>query len=433
LLSTDNIFVNYSKASNVNDLDGISILIKPGQITAIVGPNGSGKSTLIKALSRVLEPSRGSVFLDGQDLYKKVSARASAQSISVAPQDTHVAFDFNALELVAMGRAPYRSGWELFAADSADERSSVKEALSLADITPEQAARPVMTLSGGERQRVLVARSIVQDAAYILLDEPTSSLDLSHEASLFDQLKKLAAVDNKAVVVVLHDLNQAAAFADHIILLSKGKIVAEGPPDSVLTGELIWKVYNCAVHVSIDNATGKKLVTAVSASVTSSSLHGKSFYLICGGGGGSEVMRILSGAGASVNAGHLRAGDVDQSVAESLGIPYELEGPFDIFEPPIDSEIRSIIGKYDAVIFCPAAIGNANLASLHCAHMLSELGCRVYTFQDVRVPGPKATDNSAEIISQSWNTLVQNLHVPPLESRSDILPAIMGDSHARAT
>gem|GEM_PF-313199 len=430
VLSAQDIFVSYQGESKTNKLDGVSVTIAPGEITAIVGPNGSGKSTLIRSLSRVLCPNNGSVLLNGDDLYQNLTARDSAQAISVAPQDTHVAFDFNARELVAMGRLPHRSGWSLYAGESDEDRKAVDQALERAQISAELAERPIMTLSGGERQRVLIARAIVQGAQFILLDEPTSSLDLAHQAALFEQLTHLAKFENKAVMVVLHDLSAAAAIADRMIVLSKGKVLAEGPVKSVLTRDTIYKAYDCDVNISTELVTGRPLISVRRQPLKVSGLLGRSVYVFCGGGGGSEVLRELDAAGADIVVGDVREGDIDGAVAASLGIAVSFVGAFNSISDPTDSGQKAILDAFDLFIFAPSTLGDLNLSSLFTAKRIAESGGRVYTLQSVE---KRIIQESLEVgkkYLQQWTEFCKQLAAPPCVTVDALIAVISGAENA---
>jgi len=404
LLSAEDISVTYNGESQLNELDSVTLQIVPGVVTAIIGPNGSGKSTLIRAISRVLEPTAGVILLNGQDLYNKVTARQSAQSISVTPQDTHVAFDFTARELVAMGRAPQREGWTVFSGESAEDSAIIDGALVSQQISPEIASRPVTTLSGGERQRALIARAFAQNAPILLMDEPTSALDLAHQVTLFEQLKSLAVNENKAVVIVLHDLSLAAAHANRLVVLSEGKIVADGSVEEVLTREMIRDVYHCEVNISSDPASGSLVVSPKISQFPSEQLEGVPIYVISGGGGASNVLRVLEGAGAKLFAGYLHKGDIDRQTAEVLNIPSFSVPPFQFIPEMSQKDIDTIVKSYRLVVFSPGDVSMVNFESLSTALALAKSGVPVYSLGHVS----KKMDSKnppEEPIFQAWAEL----------------------------
>jgi iron complex transport system ATP-binding protein len=202
-------------------LDAVDVTLPAGRVTAVVGPNGAGKSTLLRAAAGLLAPATGSITLAGRPL--GANARGRARAIAYLPQERAVHWPLAARAVVALGRLPH---------DDADP-AAIDRALAAMDIA-HLADRPVSQLSGGERARVLVARALAQDAALLIADEPTAGLDPAHALALFALFRRLAA-EGRTVVVALHDLGLAARFADHIILLAKGRVAAAGPPANVLT------------------------------------------------------------------------------------------------------------------------------------------------------------------------------------------------------
>lgn len=235
-----------------------SLALTPGELAGVLGPNGSGKSTLVRALSRTLRPRQGRVLLQEQDLYRECSARQSAQNIAVVPQDAAIAFEFSVREIVRMGRSPHLPR-RPFAGETVEDERKVDAALARAGVL-DLADRSIITLSGGERQRVLLARALAQDTGIVLLDEPTAHLDLRHQNETLALARSLAHDDGRAVLAVLHDLNLAAAFCDRLVLLHKGRIVADGPPADVLTPAIVEQVYQLPVWIGPHPLTGRPLV-----------------------------------------------------------------------------------------------------------------------------------------------------------------------------
>jgi iron complex transport system ATP-binding protein len=228
-------------------LAGVTAEVRSGEFVGVVGPNGCGKSTLVRVLSRALRPSRGSVCLDGNDLYTQVSAREAACAIGVVPQVATLTLDFTVQEIVSMGRAPHLPR-RPFATETAHDEQIVTDALHDAGIAA-LSDRVATTLSGGEWQRVLLARALAQEPDVLLLDEPTAHLDIQHGLETLELAQSLAHARGRAVLAVLHDLNAASAFCDRLLLLAAGKIVAQGTPDEVLTAEIIERVYGTHVWV----------------------------------------------------------------------------------------------------------------------------------------------------------------------------------------
>lgn len=218
-------------------VERVSFDVAPGAVTALVGPNGSGKSTILRLLAGLWQPTEGDVELDGAPL-RKMRRRDVARRLSFVPQDTGIDFGFSVQEVVEMGRHPHRGRFESF---EENDRRSVARALAQADVV-ELAARPVNELSGGERQRVLIARSLATEAEILLLDEPTSNLDIDHGLEVLTLLRRLAN-EGKSVVVALHDLNAVMRFADRAIVLDGGRLSVDGAPADVLTESAVATVF----------------------------------------------------------------------------------------------------------------------------------------------------------------------------------------------
>ncbi|MFE3255458.1 heme ABC transporter ATP-binding protein [Nocardia sp. NPDC059091] len=236
-------------------LEGIDFPVIAGQIVALVGPNGAGKSTLLAALAGELELSGGSVELDGHALTHWTHLDM-ARRRAVLPQSHTVGFPFRAREVVAMGRSPWAR------TDRQDHDDEAIAAAMAATDVERFAARPFPALSGGERARVALARVLAQDTATLLLDEPTAALDLGHQEQVL-HLARERATAGAAVVVVLHDLGVAAAYADRVAVLEAGRIAADGPPRQILTPELLSRVYQHPVDVFDHPVTGAQLVLPV--------------------------------------------------------------------------------------------------------------------------------------------------------------------------
>lgn len=233
-------------------LDGVDFEVAAGEVVALVGPNGAGKSTLLAVLAGELDPGGGSVELDGRPL-DRWTPIDMARRRAVLPQSHTVGFPFSAAEVVAMGRAP----WQRTPQAGRDDEA-IATAMAATDST-HLARRSFPSLSGGERARVALARVLAQDTATLLLDEPTAALDLGHQEAVLTLAADRAAT-GAAVVVVLHDLASAAAYADRVAVLDDGRVAAAGPPRDVLTGELLSRVYRYPVEVLDHPGTGAQLV-----------------------------------------------------------------------------------------------------------------------------------------------------------------------------
>ena len=225
-------------------LGGVSLTVAAGELVGLVGPNGAGKSTLVRLLAGVEPPHGGHVRLDGRPLRSR-SRRELAQTVALVPQDPHVEFPFTVLEVVLMGRAPYLRGLGFAAAGDVTTARAALASLGLAGFE----ARGLDTLSGGERQRVFLARALVQEPQVLLLDEPTTHLDLRHQSTILDVVRRRVRAQGLAAVTVLHDLNLAAVACDRLVLLDAGQIVADGVAATVLTADRIARVFGARVYV----------------------------------------------------------------------------------------------------------------------------------------------------------------------------------------
>lgn len=224
-------------------LDGISLEVRGGEVLALVGPNGAGKSTLLSVLSGERKPSRGSVLVEGRELASIRDAEL-AKVRSVLTQENSVSFPFRVIEVVSMGRAPWARTIE-----GRDDVEAVSQAMDAADVT-HLAARRYTQLSGGEKARVSLARVLAQRTQVVFLDEPTASLDLKHQEDVMRIARRLAD-EGRAVVVVLHDLSLASAYADRMALVSGGNLESVGSPAEVLTVERIERVYGLPVELHL--------------------------------------------------------------------------------------------------------------------------------------------------------------------------------------
>ncbi|KZY51290.1 ABC transporter ATP-binding protein [Sulfitobacter sp. KE29] len=228
-------------------LEGVTLTVPAGKITAIVGGNASGKSTLLRTLARILQPKSGAVLLDGEAVHQ-MKSRKLAQVMGLLPQSPIAPEGIAVADLVGRGRHPHQG---LFSRWSAEDDRAVARALA-ATGTEELAERDLDTLSGGQRQRVWIAMALAQETDLLLLDEPTTFLDVAHQVEVLDLLVDLNMAQGTTIVMVLHDLNLAARYADHLIAVGDGGIRAEGPPAEVLTEELVKTVFGLSCRIVND-------------------------------------------------------------------------------------------------------------------------------------------------------------------------------------
>ncbi|WP_404401873.1 ABC transporter ATP-binding protein [Pelagibacterium halotolerans] len=221
-------------------VDDVSLAVEPGQMLGLLGPNGSGKSSLLRLLGGLRRPERGRVLLEGTDI-SRMARRALARKVALVRQDSSTDTNMSVREVVRLGRTPHRSplsGW------SAGDEEAVETALAHAGMT-ERAEQGWKSLSGGERQRTHIARALAQQPTTIFLDEPTNHLDIHHQIELLGLVRRLGLTS----IVALHDLNHAAMFCDRLVVLSEGKVVANGTPSTVLTEDLLGSVFRVACRI----------------------------------------------------------------------------------------------------------------------------------------------------------------------------------------
>ena len=256
MLAVENVHFAYKDA---RVLDGLDLQTHEGEMVGIVGPNGAGKTTLLRMISGVLSPSRGNISVCGADL-GTLNAGQKARLVSVVPQNPQLPLSFKALDLVLMGRNPHL---KLLQWEGRRDIDIARRAMELTH-TWRLADRALGSLSGGERQRALVAMALAQEAPVLLLDEPTSSLDLAHQTRIMDLVKDVQRQRGGALLVAMHDLTLAAQYCDRLVMLAGGRSYADGTPDAVLTRENISKVYGAHVIVLPHPHAGTPVVLPVS-------------------------------------------------------------------------------------------------------------------------------------------------------------------------
>jgi iron complex transport system ATP-binding protein len=255
-LTTRNLTLAYEGTPIVRDL---TLAIPTGQITALVGANGCGKSTLLRGLARLLKPVSGAVYLDSKSIFQR-STKEVAQQLGLLPQNPIAPEGLTVKDLVAQGRYPYQNWLQQWSAQ--DERV-VQRALETTDLI-ELSDRALDTLSGGQRQRAWIAMALAQDTEILLLDEPTTFLDLAHQIEVLDLLYDLNQQQGRTIVMVLHDLNHACRYADYLVAVKEGRIFGAGDPQSVMTEEFVKAVFNLDCQVFADPIAGTPMCIPIS-------------------------------------------------------------------------------------------------------------------------------------------------------------------------
>jgi len=255
LLVASGLSAGYDNAEILHRLD---LTIPPGKITVIVGANACGKSTFLRTLSRLISPSQGQVLLDGKSIHRTPS-RDLARTLGLLPQSPIAPEGITVADLVSRGRHPHQS---LFSRWTRQDDEAVDSALA-ATKTFDLAERPVDELSGGQRQRVWIAMALAQQTDILLLDEPTTFLDINHQIEVLDLLTDLNSTRRTTVVMVLHDLNLAARYADHLVALADGRVYISGSPEEVLTEETVRHVFGLESRVIKDPTSGRPIMLPI--------------------------------------------------------------------------------------------------------------------------------------------------------------------------
>lgn len=235
--------------------DGLNVEIPDGSFTAIIGPNACGKSTLLRALSRLIQPERGRVVLDGQAI-SSYSSKEVARRLGLLPQSATAPDGITVVDLVARGRFPHQGAFRQWSPDDEEAVTRALEATGVRDL----AERQLDELSGGQRQRVWISMVLAQDTPTLLLDEPTTFLDIVHQIEVLELCRRLHRSGGYTLVAVLHDLNLAFRYADHLIMMREGRLVATGAPAEIVTAELLYEVFALRARVIPDPVSGTPLV-----------------------------------------------------------------------------------------------------------------------------------------------------------------------------
>lgn len=355
---------------SIRALENVTFSVRGGEFIGILGPNGSGKTTLLRAISRTLTPKVGTVFLDNINIYD-MESREVAKNVAVVPQETIATFDFTVLDIVLMGRNPYI---DRFRIESREDLAIAKRVMELTN-TWDLADRRVNELSGGEKQLVIIARALTQEPKVLLLDEPTTHLDIGHQINIMDILKGVCKEKKLVVLAVFHDFNLATRYCDSAVLMNNGSISSIGLVDTVLTGENIKKVFRVDMIVKRHPITDSLYVVPLSIS-RSKITQPKDMivHIICGHGTGAPIMKLLLELGYGVTAGVLSTLDTDYDAARTLGIPVVTEAPFSPITEENHKANLTMIDRASAIVVSNVPFGYGNLKNLEAAKVALEKG-----------------------------------------------------------
>lgn len=415
MLKTDNIKFSYNQK---NILKGIDLQVNKGSFIGIIGPNASGKSTLLKNMSRTLIADKGKVYLD-KKILNEYSSLELAKKMAVVPQNTEISFNFNVYDIIMMGRHPYQKRWSGL---NNEDKRIVKEVMEVTD-TLKLKNKLINELSGGERQRVIIARALAQKPDILLLDEPTSNLDINYQGEIYDLLKYLNQEFNLTIITVSHDLNLTAQYCEKLLLLKEGKIFASGSAVKVLTEENIKEVYKAEVLIKTNPISGNPFVTLMPE--TNNKFKKEKYkdfkiHVIAGGGTAQNFLFKLDNAGYQLSIGVLNVGDADWQVAKELGIGIVEAPPFiDISNKEIKKN-KKMIEDADLLILSDVPFGHGNLANLEILLDFPEK--RKIIFSNLSIEKRDYIEGKAEFI---WNKiLTEDKNINLLNEKDNLIKEV---------
>lgn len=348
-------------------LHNISVNVGKGEFIGLIGPNGAGKTTLLKCINGI-NKGQGSIELKGQRL-EDMDSRKIARNVALMHQNTSITFPFTAFDIVMTGRYPYLSRTHH---EGRQDYSTARKYMEYTD-TLRFESKSITALSGGERQRVLFAKILTQETELILLDEPTASLDITHEEQIFKYCSELCE-KGRTVIAAVHDLKTAAHYCTRLVLMKEGRIIADGLPQDVLTSENLSKTYGVNALVYRNRITG--LLDFYIHGITNDTLEEESVgyvHVIGGGGSASGVVRLLFEKGYKITAGVFAHGDSDLNCAEIFGIDCLVCRPFsEISDESYDANIERIRNA-DMTILCDMPFGIQNFKNLLAAKLAHKL------------------------------------------------------------
>ncbi|MHB9004248.1 MAG: ABC transporter ATP-binding protein [Coriobacteriia bacterium] len=339
-------------------VSSVDLQVDRGEFVGLIGPNGAGKSTLLKAITGAAVVTAGSVTVTGIDL-PALDSGARARIVAVVPQALPTLFAFTAREFVTMGRHPHLGRLER---TSQRDGAVVHRAMEMTD-TFKLADERVDTLSGGDLQRLTLAQALAQEPDVLLLDEPTSHLDLNHRLQVLDLVRERAD-GGLAVLGVFHDLDLAARYSDRIAVVHGGTVGSCGPPHEVLTSALLREVFEVRAVVGTDAVTGSVSVTPVLREQSAPEVTRGTVFVVGGSGAAAPLMRRLALAGYRVTSGALNVGDIDLAVADALGLQFVKISAFAQMDASSEAAVRELAVAADVRVVAPVPFGHSNLGNL---------------------------------------------------------------------
>lgn len=372
LLQMQDVAFGYNQQALLYD---VSVAVRTGEMVGLLGPNGSGKTTLLRLLSGALQPKQGKILLEGREL-RTWGRRQIAQRIAVVPQELYMPFSFTVEHMVGLGRTPFITSF--WGSQKLHDQEIVQDAMQAAGVAS-LAKSAFNELSGGERQRVTIAMALSQQPSVLLLDEPTSHLDIKYQIETLELIHRLNQERHMTVLAAMHDLNLAARYFPRLLLFQRG-IVADASPAEVLEPGLLSRVYGIQVQVGI--LRGAEHLSVLPPAQKDLLIKQEDrpiplVHVIAGGGSGELVMRALADAQISFSVGALNIGDSDHTLALRLAENVITEQPFAPISSDVLLQVRERLMQVDVLIVCPTAIGPGNLALMQEAVQSAQRGLPV--------------------------------------------------------
>ena len=382
-----NIDFSYDGLSVIQD---VSFTVRPGEILGIIGPNGSGKTTLLNIICGLLKPNSGDIFIQDKNI-KEIPRKELYQILAIVPQDSITSFNYTVLDIVLMGRTPYLKGsfWER-EIDYEIAINSIKD-IGIYNLKDKY----VSQLSGGERQKVTIAQALSQQPKILLLDEPTTHLDINSKLEIMNLITRLNKEQKITVITIFHDINLAASFCPRILILSKGRIFAKGNTEDVLTSQNLEGAYNIPVVVKKNPITNRIYTTPINRGFLKTKLAKRRLHLICGGGSGSLIMSSLKVYGFLVSCGVLNVMDTDYETAKALEIPIVSEAPFSQISNDTYKENIEMIKSSEIVVLANVEFGYGNLSNLKAIEQALDIGKKVMILQETSITERDYTEGKA--------------------------------------
>lgn len=419
-IKVNNLSFSYNKKPILKNLN---FEIERGSFISILGPNGVGKSTLVNLLSKVVVPTSGEIFIEDVNL-ENLNHLEVAKKIAVVPQYVNLGFNFTVYETILMGRYPY---FNRFKVDNKNDFVMVNKAMKITktDVLKE---RKYNELSGGERQRVIIAQALAQDAPIIILDEPTSHLDINFQIEFMELFNKLNKEEYKTIIGIFHDINLALQYSDKIMLLKDGSIFCFGNINEIITRSNIMSVFNTDVYVGKNPFTGKLYISPnFNLHILKDEVKNKKdirIHVIGGGGSASEILNMLHNLDYILSTGVINNLDTDINTSEELGIVFVNEAPFSPISKEAYERNIELIKISDVVILPSIEFGHGNFLNLKAVFEALKIGKKIIIVDDKEIAerdhvGGEAIKLYNEIIAKGAITVKNNHNILEVLKRED--------------